>query len=125
MGSTVISEERANQLLEDKVKEIDQSIRSLVKVPLNQNQWNTLASFIYNVGEGAFSSSTLLKVLNKKEFDQVPNELKKWVHIGKKVSDGLKIRRLKEATLWSKKENNPLPSLSWLSRLLRKKVALK
>ena len=39
-------------------------IERLVKVPLTQNQVDALVSFVYNVGAGGFSSSTLLKAIN-------------------------------------------------------------
>jgi len=74
---------------------------SQVKVPVTDNQLLALASFTYNVGEGAFASSTLLKRLNAGENKaNVATEFDKWVYAGGKVSDGLKNRRNAEKTLF-------------------------
>ena len=50
----------------------EQAVNNGVKVALNQNQFDALVSFTFNVGVGAFTSSTLLKVLNQGQYDQVP-----------------------------------------------------
>lgn len=71
-----------------------------VKVPLSQSQFDALASFAFNCGDGAFIGSTLLKRLNKGEYFAVPEELKKWIHAGGKVDRGLIKRRDNEIKLW-------------------------
>lgn len=71
-----------------------------VKVKLTDNQFAALVSFTYNVGQGAFRSSTLLKKLNAGDYDAVPAELKKWNKGGGKVLPGLVRRRAAEAALW-------------------------
>lgn len=62
-----------------------QSITELVKVKLTNNQLQALESFINDRGLEIFKNSTLLKVINRNELDQVPSELRKWT-----VSDGRK-----------------------------------
>ena len=62
-----------------------QSITELVKVKLTNNQLQALESFINDRGLEIFKNSTLLKVINRNEFDQVPIELRKW-----SVSNGRK-----------------------------------
>ena len=84
----------------------------LVKVPLNDNQYGVLVSFVHNLGEGAFAGSTLLKKVNSKDFAAVPNELLKWVNIrinGKLTfSQGLWNRRKAEGALWSASSSSPV-----------------
>ena len=76
-------------------------VMSQIKVPVTDNQLLALASFTYNVGEGAFASSTLLKRLNSGENKaNVATEFDKWVYAGGKVSDGLKNRRNAEKALF-------------------------
>lgn len=43
------------------------AIERLVKVPLTQNQIDAIVSFVYNVGDGAFASSSLLRAINSKQ----------------------------------------------------------
>src|SRR5690606_433369 len=81
-------------------------VERLVKVPLTDNQFAALVSFDFNTGK--LHSSTLLKKLNKGDYDAVPAELMKWVNVwinGKfKKSQGLVNRRSAEVGLWVKGE---------------------
>lgn len=53
-------------------------INTLVKVPLTQNQFDALISFLYNIGTYAFKTSTLLRKLNLGLYDAIPGEIHKW-----------------------------------------------
>lgn len=68
-------------------------VDSSVKVPLSEPTKAALASFVYNVGPGAFRSSTLLKKLNADDRVGACNELKRWVYAGGKKWNGLIKRR--------------------------------
>lgn len=70
-------------------------VQRLVKVPLTQAQFNALSSFCFNVGQGKFAGSTLLKLLNEGNYADVPPELMKWTGIP--VLRGLVTRREQEA----------------------------
>lgn len=90
-----ITKERALQLLSFHIKKFEDGINSLVKVKLNQNQFDALTSFAYNVGLGAFSKSTLLKLLNSGKYTEAANEFLSWTK--QKELTG---RRMKEKELF-------------------------
>ena len=76
-------------------------VNTLVTSNLNQNQFNALVSFAYNVGTGNFSSSTLLKKVNRNPDDlTIKDEFLRWNKAGGKVLNGLTNRRNEEAILY-------------------------
>lgn len=69
-----------------------------------------LASFVYNVGEGAFARSTLLRKLNAGDLNGACHELSRWVYAGGKKLNGLVKRRATERELCLKGiEQEPAP----------------
>lgn len=60
-----LSEREAEELLRRDLKPREQAVSSAVKVSLNQNEFDALVSFVYNVGAAAFRGSTALKRLNR------------------------------------------------------------
>lgn len=98
-----ISKEEAEQLLREDLAKAEAAVRRNVLAELTQNQFDALASFVYNVGVGAFEGSTLLRKLNSGEVEAVPREMQRWVYDnGKKIS-GLVKRRKQEAELFTGK----------------------
>ena len=95
-----ITHDQALKYLSEDIEDVEKALSTLVKVKLNQNQYDSLVSFVFNVGTGAFSSSTLLKKLNNNDFESVPKELRKWIFAGGKACVGLKKRREAEAILF-------------------------
>jgi lysozyme len=93
---------KADSLLLEDLKRFESAIRQLVKVPLNQNQFDALVSFTFNVGEDAFKGSTLLKLLNAGNYNAAAAQFGKWVYAGKKVLPGLVARREAEYQLFIK-----------------------
>ena len=78
-------------------------VAKLVKVPLGENRTTTLCSFAYNCGIGALAHSSILKSVNAGKFDDVPAELRLYVH-AKGASGpvpGLVKRRNDEIQLWN------------------------
>ena len=66
-----------------------------------------MVSWVYNLGPNNLSSSTLLQRLNNKDWDDVPNQIKRWNKAGGEVKQGLVRRREAESLLftgedWSK-----------------------
>lgn len=96
-----LTDQQALDLLSQDVQPAENSVNNGVKVDLNQNQFDALVSFTFNVGVGAFTSSTLLKVLNQGQYDQVPDQLRRWNKAGGKVVQGLVNRRENEVELWN------------------------
>lgn len=100
-----ITPEWALDLLRDDLQDAENAVNQSVKVKLTQNQFDALVSFVFNVGGGAFRKSTLLKLLNKGQYDAVPAQLMRWNRAGGKALPGLTRRRVEEAALWSRRND--------------------
>lgn len=107
-----ITQQQADSLLVQDLQSFSDAVNSLVKVSLNQYQFDALVSFVYNVGKGAFASSTLLQKLNNGDYAGASNEFSLWVHVGTQVIQGLVNRRKAEQTLFNRMVENPSSSLS-------------
>lgn len=75
-------------------------VERLIFVPLDAKQKSALISFVFNLGPTNFRSSTLRKRINEGDFDDVPNQLLRWVYGGGRKLVGLERRRIAEAYLW-------------------------
>ena len=95
-----ITQEQAEQMLLDELKEYENYINELVVVDLSQNQFDALVSWVYNLGPANLKSSTLLKVLNSGDYAGVPAQIERWNKAGGKVLEGLIRRRLAESSLF-------------------------
>jgi len=100
----LITQQEADALLLHEMDEYEGYINNMVTVDLEQNQFDALVSWVFNLGSSNLSSSTLLKKINNKEFDAVPEQIKRWNKAGGKVLDGLIKRRNSEALLFEGKE---------------------
>lgn len=97
----VITNAKANELLVHDVEEAEAGIDKVLKEPLpNGNMYGAVVSLVFNIGIGAFSKSTLLKKLNKKDYNGAANEFGKWVKGGGKTLPGLVRRRAEEKALF-------------------------
>ena len=102
-GDTITKEE-AEQMLVDELHEYENYINKYVNVALSQNQFDALVSWVYNLGPANLTASTMLKVLNNGEYEEVPAQMKRWNKAGGKVLDGLVRRREAEALLYLGRE---------------------
>lgn len=100
-GKTITQEEAEKLLKMDLIVHCN-NVSKLVKVPLNQNQFDALVSFEFNVGYGNFASSTMLKLLNQGKYTDAANQFGRWIYANKKVLPGLVKRRSAEKELFVK-----------------------
>lgn len=75
-------------------------VSALVRVPLTQGQFDALVSFSYNLGIGNLQQSTLLAMVNARNFDGAAEQFKRWNKAGGKVLRGLVRRRAAEQCLF-------------------------
>ncbi len=106
----VLDQASADKLFELMLPMYEAPVNKLVTVPLAQNQYDALVSFVYNVGEGNFKASTLLKRLNSRDYAGACANLARWDNIGKEESTGLENRRVEEITLFASALNNIIQS---------------
>lgn len=113
-----ITEEQAEKLLWADTESAQQTVSSFVNVKLNQNEYDALVSFTFNVGPTAFVNSTLLRLLNHgAERKVVAGEFGRWVKAGNdKPVPGLVRRREEEKKLFLEKSKHPLLSRSILAK---------
>jgi lysozyme len=86
-------------LLEDLAK-VEEAINNSVFIQLLQHEFDALASFIYNVGAGAFKKSTLLKCLNAGQKYNAASEFLKWDKAGGSRLEALTKRRRSERRMF-------------------------
>ena len=98
-----ITKEEAEQMLIDELHEYENYINKYVTVALSQHQFDALVSWVYNLGPANLKASTMLKVLNEGQYEEVPSQMKRWNKAGGKTLDGLIRRRQAEAYLFSGK----------------------
>ena len=96
----VITEAEAEGYLRDDLDDAERAVDAYVTVPLSDNQFAALVSFVFNLGPTAFNRSTLLKVLNQRNYKQAANEFLKWNRAGGKILAGLVRRREAERNLF-------------------------
>jgi lysozyme len=104
--------EQAEKFLLDDLADAVSAVNRLVKVELSQAQFDALVSLVFNIGAGAFASSTLLQKLNAKDYYGAREQFKRWNKAGGKVLVGLTRRRAAEAELFMPSIEKPLTKSS-------------
>lgn len=101
LGQTC-TEAEAEQFLKEDLEIAENEVNKIAnEVELTQGQYDSLVSFIFNLGAGNFRTSTLRqKVLNNPADSTIRYEFGKWVYVRGKVSSGLQRRRLEESKLY-------------------------
>lgn len=95
-----ITEEEAEKLLREDMQDAIDVVERL-NVDLNENQYNALVSFVFNIGGSAFATSTMhRKILANPNDKKIKDEFLRWVYADGKMLKGLENRREKEAELY-------------------------
>lgn len=100
--NSVLTDQEVFELFRKDVSGFEKAVARLVKVKINQNQFNALVSFAFNCGIGALESSTLLRVLNEGNYQLAADNFLKWDKGDGKTIYGLTLRRQKERELFLK-----------------------
>lgn len=95
-----ITKDQANTILANDLTAVENSVTSLVKVTLNQNEFDALVSFQFNTG--ALGRSTLLRKLNAGDRQGASDEFLRWNRGNGQVLGGLVKRRQAERALFLK-----------------------
>jgi len=100
MGDRITEAQAEDYLLDHVESSVVAKIDPLIQVPLTENQYNALVSFVYNVGIGAFQRSTMLRKLNSGDYIGAAFEFPRWKLAGGKILAGLVRRRKAERALF-------------------------
>ena len=100
-GMKITMQEAEQRLIAD-LQDACKAVEKYVTLPLNDNQFAALVSFVFNCGAGNFAVSTLLKRLNEGEYASVPMQLMRWNKANSRVMPGLTRRRGAEGDLFQK-----------------------
>ena len=78
----------------------ERAVLRLIPVPLTDGQFDALGSFTFNLGGGALQRSTLRRVVNRGDHEDVPQQFMRWVWANGHKLNGLIKRRADEAALY-------------------------
>jgi lysozyme len=84
-----ITEAKADEIMRTTLVQYEDAVNRYVSAPINQNQFDALVDFAYNAGAQNLRTSTLLTLLNKKEYKAAAGQFDKWVNGGGKKLPGL------------------------------------
>lgn len=101
-----ITQEQADQLLEDDLQIFINAVDQNTNVKLTQNEFDALVAFTFNVGIGAFKQSTLCKLINENKLELAAEQFARWNKAGGKVLPGLVRRRAAEKALFLTKNED-------------------
>lgn len=99
-STDVITKEQGEYFLRQDVEYAEKEVNKH-NLNINQNQFDALVSFVFNLGVGNFSRSTLLRRIKAHPNDiTIRREFARWVYAGGKILPGLVTRRKEEADLY-------------------------
>lgn len=99
----VMTPEQANATLEKDLTQKAYPLEQYLRVEITDNQYSALCCLAYNIGLGAFRTSSVLKAINSNWPDSmVVDSWKRWDKVHGVVSKGLDNRRAAEIELWRK-----------------------
>ena len=92
MGETITPPKALARALTD-VQKFEGALKQCVTVPLHQHEYDAFVSLAYNIGEGAFCRSTLVRELNKANYLGACREILRWDYANGQRLPGLTKRR--------------------------------
>lgn len=92
-AQSVLNDQQIENLFDNDIADAETSVKSRVIAPLTQGQFDALVDFVFQFGDGKFATSTLLQLLNKRQYDLAAAEFAKWVHANNQVVSQLVVRR--------------------------------
>lgn len=99
-STDVIDKAQAEYFLKQDVEFAEKEVNKH-NLNINQNQFDALVSFMFNLGVGNFARSTLLKKIKSNPNDPtIKKEFERWIYAGGKILTGLVRRRKEEAELY-------------------------
>ena len=96
-----ITQSQADIFLESDVSGAVTCVNKLATAKVNQNQFDALVDFVFNLGCASLSISQLLREVNSGNFSDVATQFLRWDHVKGVVIQGLLRRRQAEATLFN------------------------
>jgi lysozyme len=100
----VWTQTKADRQLEEDLRQFEEGVEEMVKIPISQNAFAALVSLSFNIGLEALRGSTLMRKLNKGELSMASEEFARWNKSGARVLPGLTRRRLAERDLFLRKD---------------------
>ena len=110
-----IDEATAKDLLRRDVESAERAVPRLIRVPLEDGQFDAICSFTFNLGAGALQRSTLRRKMNREEHAAVPAEFRRWVWASGRKLKGLVRRREAEAELYASQPAGRRPDRTQIS----------
>ena len=100
MADRPVSEADATAMLRSMLASYEAGVSRYVQVPLTQGQFDALVSFAYNLGLSALKGSTLLRLVNARDYAGAAAQFGRWNRAGGKVLPGLTRRREAERVMF-------------------------
>ncbi len=94
------TQEQADAALANAVQALGSQVQAALTVPLSSGEKAACVSLAYNIGIGAFKKSTLLRLLNDRQFIAAAKQFARWNRADGEVSKGLTNRRAAERALF-------------------------
>ena len=101
------SRKQCEEYLQHEIEGKAAAVEKYVTAPMTQSMFDALVSFAYNVGVGALSESTLLRLLNVKDYEGAAAQFTRWVRAGGRILPGLVRRRDAEQVLFKRDGMRP------------------
>lgn len=99
-----LTQQQSDQEFMKYINKFCEDINKVLTVSLTKNQYLAVLSLVWNIGISRFKTSTLLKLINLKDYNSASNEFVKWCKVNGKVIDGLLKRRNSEKALFVQPE---------------------